>query len=223
MWRYIFLCKLNAMTNTQVYRIFIVDDHQLVIDGISSLLGGSAQYHISGSSQKPEQVLEMLETHPSDILLTDVSMPSMSGIELTRIVRKKYPELKVVAISMHGEHEIIREMLDAGISGYILKNTGKQELIQALDKISAGGTFFDETVTRGILNSFSHKNDDKRLTIREIEIVRLIDKEYSNKQISEKLFISERTVETHRKNIYRKTNTQSVVGLLKYAHALRLI
>ncbi len=211
------------MTKIAASRIFIVDDHQLVIDGIGSLLGGSNNYLISGSTQKPEEVLELLEKHPSDILLTDVSMPSMSGIELTRIVKKKYPDLKVVAISMHGEHEIIREMLDAGISGYILKNTGKYELIQALDKISAGGTFFDEAVTRGILNSFSNKHDEKRLTIREIEIVRLIDKEFSNKQISQKLFISERTVETHRKNIYRKTNTQSAVGLLKYAHSLKLI
>lgn len=211
---------MNKSTSS---RIFIVDDHQLVIDGISSLLGGSDNYEISGSTQKPGEVLSLLEKYPSDLLLTDISMPEMSGIELTRVVKKKFPLIKIIAISMHGENEIIKEMLDAGISGYILKNTGKQELIRALDKVLAGGTFFDEAVTRQILNSFSNKNDEKSLTIREIEIIRLIDQEFSNKQISDKLFISERTVETHRKNIFRKTNTQSVVGLLKYAHSRKLI
>lgn len=211
------------MKTTHLKRIFIVDDHQLVIDGIRSLLGGSDHYHVCASTQHPQEVLALLDKHPSDVLLTDISMPEMSGIELTRIVRKKYPEIKVIAISMHGENQIIREMLDAGISGYILKNTGKHELIQALDKVVSGGTFFDEAVTREILNSFSSKNDEKRLTLREIEIIKLIEKEFSNKQISDKLFISERTVETHRKNIFRKTNTQSVVGLLKYAYGLKLI
>ena len=124
---------------------------------------------------------------------------------------------------MHGENQIIKEMLDAGISGYILKNTGKHELIEAIAKVAAGGTYFDENVTREILNSFSNKNDEKRLTPREIEIIRLIEQEYSNKQISDKLFISERTVESHRKNIFRKTNTQSLIGLMKYAYSMKLI
>ena len=112
------------MEKRLVTKIFIVDDHQLVIDGIKSLLSGSDHYQISGSTQDPESVSELLSLHPSDILLTDISMPAMSGIELTRIVKKKFPALKVIAISMHGENQIIKEMLDAGISGYILKNTG---------------------------------------------------------------------------------------------------
>ncbi len=211
------------MKKHKVNRVFIVDDHQLVIDGIRSLLSGSDNYQVSGSSRHPESVLELLMENPSDILLTDISMPAMSGIELTRIVKKKFPSIKVIAISMHGENQIVKEMLDSGISGYILKNTGKQELIDALNKVSAGGTFFDEAVTREILNSFSSRNDEKRLTVREIEIIKLIEKEFNNREISEKLFISERTVETHRKNIFRKTNTQSVVGLLKYAYSLKLI
>ncbi len=211
------------MEKRKVTRVFIVDDHQLVIDGIRSLLSGSEDFQISGSTRNPESVPELLSENPSDILLTDISMPGMSGIELTRIVKKKFPLLKVITISMHGENQIVKEMLDSGISGYILKNTGKHELIDALNKVSAGGTFFDEAVTCGILNSFNSRNDEKGLTIREIEIVKLIEKEYSNREISEKLFISERTVETHRKNIFRKTNTQSVVGLLKYAYSLKLI
>ncbi|MCF8452393.1 MAG: response regulator transcription factor [Pedobacter sp.] len=211
------------MNTGSIFNIFIVDDHQLVIDGISSLINGSEQFRISGSATNPGKVSEMLRQFPSDILLTDISMPSMNGIELTRLLKKDFPDLKVIAISMHGENQIIKEMLDAGISGYILKNTGKQELIEAIAKVAAGGTYFDENVTREILNSFSSKNDEKRLTPREIEIIRLIEQEYSNKQISDKLFISERTVESHRKNIFRKTNTQSLIGLMKYAYSMKLI
>ena len=211
------------MSSTQPNHIFIVDDHQLVIDGIRSLLADTPQYTLAGHSQRPEEVLQMLATHQVDVLLTDISMPVMSGIELTRLVKRSYPHIKVLAISMHGETGVVKEMLDAGISGYILKNTGKQELLEALEKVLAGGTYFAEAITREILNSLNHKHADQRLTNREIEIIRLIEAERSNKQISEQLFISERTVETHRKNIFRKTGTQSVIGLLKYAYKHRLI
>ncbi|RZM18348.1 MAG: response regulator transcription factor [Pedobacter sp.] len=211
------------MNQTLPNKIFIVDDHQLVIDGIRSLLGDSELYQLAGFSQHPEQVLGMLETQPVDLLLTDISMPIMSGIELTRLVKKKFPTIKVIAISMHGESAVVKEMLDAGISGYILKNTGKKELLDALEKVLQGGTYFGDAITREILNSLQQKDSDQRLTNREIEIIRLIESERSNKQISEQLFISERTVETHRKNIFRKTGTQSVIGLLKYAYKHKLI
>ena len=211
------------MKLTLPIKIFIVDDHQLVIDGIRSLLADSAQYGLAGSSQRPEEVLQMLETHEVDILLTDVSMPVMSGIELTRLVKKKFPQIKVIAISMHGESAVIKEMLDAGISGYILKNTGKKELLAVLEKVMDGGTYFGDAITREILSTFTNKSGEQRLTNREIEIIKLIEEERSNKQISAQLFISERTVETHRKNIFRKTGTQSVIGLLKYAYKHKLI
>ena len=211
------------MKLTLPIKIFIVDDHQLVIDGIRSLLADSVQYSLAGSIQRPEEVLEMLETHEVDILLTDVSMPVMSGIELTRLVKKKFPHIKVIAISMHGESAVVKEMLDAGISGYILKNTGKKELLAVLEKVMDGGTYFGDAITREILTTFTHKSGEQRLTNREIEIIKLIEEERSNKQISAQLFISERTVETHRKNIFRKTGTQSVIGLLKYAYKHKLI
>ncbi|RYD99023.1 MAG: response regulator transcription factor [Sphingobacteriales bacterium] len=211
------------MQNNTAHRIFIVDDHQLVIDGIRSLLGESPNYQLSGFSNKPMEVIQMLDQSPADILLTDISMPLMSGIELTRAIKKKFPEMKVIAISMHGEGDVVKEMVDAGISGYILKNTGRAELIEALDRVRSGGTYFGEEITREILQRFSAKEQEQRLTNREIEIIKLINEEYGNKQISSKLFISERTVETHRKNIFRKTNTQSVVGLLKWANAHKII
>jgi two-component system nitrate/nitrite response regulator NarL len=209
--------------NNPVCRIFIVDDHQLVVDGIRSLLAASPNYTIAGDCQRPLEVIQLLASTPIDILLTDVSMPLMSGIELTRLVKSKFPRIKIIAISMHGEGAVVKEMVDAGISGYILKNTGRTELLEALDRVHAGGTYFAEEVTKVILNSVSFGAQERRLTNREIEIIKLINQEYTNKEISAKLFISERTVETHRKNIFRKTGTQSIVGLLKYATQLRII
>lgn len=204
-------------------RIFIVDDHQMVVDGLRALLANEDKYFIAGSCNKPQEALEMLSDLSIDILLTDINMPEVSGVELTRNVKKKYPQIKVLALSMFGERHVIKEMIDAGISGYILKNTGKQELLAALDKISLGQKFFGEEVTNELMKSFTDDNDSSHLTNREIEIIRLIEKEHNNRQIADLLFISERTVETHRKNIFRKTNTQSVIGLLKYAYEHKII
>lgn len=127
---------------------------------------------------------------------------------------------------MSGQGDLVNEMInDADISGYVLKNVGKQELVKALEKIASGGIYFSEEVISELQRSSERKKqiEDAHLTDREIEIVRLIEKEYNNKQIAEELFISERTVETHRKNIFRKTNTNSVIGLVKYAYEHKLI
>jgi len=203
--------------------LFIVDDHQLVIDGIRSLLHQEEKYDIVGSSNDPRAVLGCLQELKVDILLTDINMPEMTGVELTRLVKTQFPHIRVLALSMFGEKEVIREMIDAGISGYILKNTGKQELLEALEKLSAGNNFFGEEVTRELLKTLRIADDTLRLTNREVEIIRLIEKEYSNRKIAGLLFISERTVETHRKNIFRKTGTQSLVGLLKYAYEHKIL
>ena len=203
--------------------LFIVDDHQLVVDGLRSLLNNEEQYAIVGCSNRPKEVISMLQNLNVDVLLTDINMPEMTGVELTRNIKKNFPKIKVLALSMFGERQVIKEMIDAGISGYILKNTGKQELLAALAKVSNGQIFFGEEVTKELIKSFVNDNKGTRLTNREIEIVRLIENEYSNKKMADLLFISERTVETHRKNIFRKTGTQSIVGLLKYAYERRII
>lgn len=211
------------MENTLLTNLFIVDDHQLVVDGLRSLLNNEERYSIVGSCNQPKEVMGMLDDLSVNILLTDINMPEMSGVELTRSVKKKHPNIKVLALSMFGESQVIKEMIDAGISGYILKNTGKQELLEALDKLAKGHTFFGEEVTRELMKSFKNQEEGSHLTNREIEIIRLIECEHSNKQIADMLFISERTVETHRKNIFRKTGTQSIVGLLKYAYDHKII
>ncbi|RZK38861.1 MAG: response regulator transcription factor [Pedobacter sp.] len=204
-------------------KLFIVDDHQLVVDGLRSLLNNEQQYVIVGSSNQSKEVMAMLDDLEVDVLLTDINMPGMTGVELTRFVKRKFPKIKVLALSMFGEATVIKEMIDAGISGYILKNTGKQELLEALDRLSNGYTFFGDDVANELMKSFKKDDLGSHLTNREIEIVRLIENEYSNKKIADLLFISERTVETHRKNIFRKTGTQSIVGLLKYAYDHKII
>ncbi len=211
------------MENTLLTNLFIVDDHQLVVDGLRSLLNNEEKYAIVGFSNQPKEVLPMLDQLKVNILLTDINMPEMSGVELTRNVKKKHPNIKVLALSMFGDSQVIKEMIDAGISGYILKNTGKQELLEALDKLAAGHTFYGEEVTKELMKSFRNNDEGSHLTNREVEIIRLIECEHSNKKIADMLFISERTVETHRKNIFRKTATQSIVGLLKYAYEHKII
>ncbi|MFA6275500.1 MAG: response regulator transcription factor [Pedobacter sp.] len=211
------------MENKLSTNLFIVDDHQLVVDGLLSLLNNEEKYTIVGCSNQPKEVMGRLDELNVNILLTDINMPEMSGVELTRNVKKKHPHIKVLALSMFGERQVIKEMVDAGISGYILKNTGKQELLEALDKLAKGQTFFGEEVTRELMKSFRNSDEESHLTNREVEIIRLIECEHSNKKIADLLFISERTVETHRKNIFRKTCTQSIVGLLKYAYDHKII
>jgi DNA-binding NarL/FixJ family response regulator len=204
----------------------LVDDHQIVIDGLMSLLKGHDKFRFAFATTHPEEVIQKMDETPVDILLTDVMMPVLAGNVLARQVKEKYPAVKILALSMSGQGDTVNEMInDADISGYVLKNIGRQELIKALEKIAAGGIYFSDEVINELQRTSQRKkeNEAAHLTARETEIIRLIEKEYNNKQISEALFISERTVETHRKNIFRKTNTNSVIGLVKYAYEHKLI
>ncbi len=204
----------------------LVDDHQIVIDGLTSLLKGHDKFKFAFATTDSTEVIERIAQTPIDVLLTDVMMPKLPGNQLAKQVREKYPEVKILALSMSGQGDLVNEMIeDADISGYVLKNIGKQELIKALEKIAGGGIYFSDEVIDELQRTSQRKkqNLEAHLTDREIEITRLIEKEYNNKQIAETLFISERTVETHRKNIFRKTNTNSVIGLVKYAYEHKLI
>ena len=204
----------------------IVDDHQIVIDGLKSLLHGYDQFEVLIECTQPMEMISLLEKKAIDILLTDVMMPGLNGADLSKLVHQKFPEIKILALSMSGQGDLVNQMIDdADISGYVLKNIGKQELVKALEKISGGGIYFSEEVLHEMSRASEMKkeNEEAHLTTREIEIIQLIEKELSNKRIAEKLFLSERTIETHRKNIFRKTNTSSVIGLVKYAYEHKLI
>ncbi|MCZ2222970.1 MAG: response regulator transcription factor [Chitinophagales bacterium] len=206
--------------------IAIVDDHQIVIDGITSLLEGNHNIHIVATATSGFDILEILKKNDVDILLTDIAMPAMSGQDLAKQVKANFPAIKILALSMSGQGHIVNAMIEESeISGYVLKNIGKEELIHAIEKIANGGIYFSEEVLNELqrFSNMQKENETINLTSREIEIIKLIEKEYSNKEIANQLFISERTVETHRKNIFRKTDTNSVIGLIKYAYEHKLI
>lgn len=207
-------------------KLAIVDDHQIVIDGITSLLEGYDIFNIVIRTTSATKMLALLQQHPVDILLTDIMMPEMNGRQLAAKVRALFPHIKILALSMSGQGDIVSEMInDADIAGYALKNIGKEELAHALQKIAGGGIYFSEQVLDELakFSTVKQENEETHLTQREIEIVGLIEKELSNKEIADRLYISERTVETHRKNIFRKTKTNSVIGLIKYAYEHKLI
>ena len=136
-------------------KIFIVDDHQMLIDGIKSLLKDETGLNLIGESTKCSEAFAKIASDIPDILITDINMPEMNGIEFTKEIKKLHPEIKVLALSMFNERSMISEMLQAGVSGYILKNTGKQELLSALHKIAQGGLFFSEEVSAEMMKSIS--------------------------------------------------------------------
>lgn len=206
-------------------RIAITDDHQLVIDGLVSLLDHD-NIQVVYCTTSPLDMLEKLSLLEIDVLLTDIMMEGLTGQELAKTVRMQYPHIRILALSMSGKGDIVNEMIqDADIAGYVLKNIGKAELIHAIETVASGGLYFSDEVLKALDRTLQlqKENESTHLTRREVEIIQLIEKELPNKEIAETLFISERTVETHRKNIFRKTKTNSVVGLIKYAYEHKLV
>lgn len=203
------------------FKILLVDDHQMFIDGMKSILHKQNIFQVVAEAQDGYEALNILTNQEIDILITDISMPKMSGIELTKIVKQKYPDIKVIIVSMHNDRAVVSEILMAEAEGYILKNTGKKELLDALTKVADNGTFYSNEVLKVMMQTVKTERrqieEIKQLTEREIEILKLIVEEFSSDQIAEKLFISKRTVDTHRTNILNKTNSKTLVGLIKYA------
>lgn len=209
------------------HRVILVDDHQMLIDGLTAILSANDTIEIVKTYTNGIQFLDEVENLQPDIVLTDISMPEIDGYELTKRIKQHNPQIQVIALSMSGSIKDINRMLDVGISGYVLKNVGNQELIEAIHKVAQGRMHFSDDVTEEMVKN-KHTKPDKhhelaKLTERELEILRLIVQELNNAEIADKLFISERTVETHRKNMIRKFNTKTIVGLIKYAMDEKLI
>ena len=204
----------------------IVDDHQIVIDGLVSLLQDNEKINVAFVTTDPMSVMGKLEQQKVDILLTDIMMPVLPGNLLAKEVNTKFPSIQIFALSMSGEGNMVDEMIrDSNIAGYALKNISRVELCNAIEKIAGGGIYFSPEVLEELQRAGDQKKEKVaiNLTTREIEIVKLIEKEMNNREIAATLFISERTVETHRKNIFRKTNTNSLIGLIKYAYMHELV
>ncbi|MBS1490997.1 MAG: response regulator transcription factor [Bacteroidetes bacterium] len=198
-------------------KIILVDDHRIVLDGLKSLFNQDEEFQITDAVNTPAEALEKIKHQPPDILLTDYTLPGMTGLELARQVKEKYPHIKRVILSMHDEGHLVKQVMKEGVDGYLLKSIQQADLKNALRQIMNGLPYVSPEITRQLMAGLTHEGKYELLTEREQEILKLIVKEFSNKQIADKLFISERTVETHRKNIFRKTNTATLVGLVKFA------
>ncbi|MEQ9373581.1 MAG: response regulator transcription factor [Imperialibacter sp.] len=208
------------MNRTKVY---LVDDHAILMDGVKSLLNATDEYEVAGTASTAEDALKYLQNEAVDILISDYSLPGMDGLGLVKVMQRIRPEVKILIMSMHDEGHLVKEILKEGIKGYLLKKDSQKELIAALDQIRAGRTYLSNEINTLLIQNLQNPDEGKLLTEREREILKLIAKEYTNKDIAEELFISERTVETHRKNIFRKTKTNSLVGLIKFAYANNLV
>lgn len=205
-------------------KVILVDDHHIVLDGLESLLQQEPEFQVMASLRSGEEVLEMLKTQQPNILLTDFSLPGISGIDFVRQVKRLYPQIKIIVLSMHDEAHIIKSVLKEGVEGYLLKNIQHSELKSAIRHVAQGLPYVSPEVTRLLMDEMNKPKDEPELlTDRELDVLRLIAKEFSNKEIADKLFISERTVETHRKNIFRKTKTSSLVGLIKFAYEHKMV
>jgi len=204
-------------------KVLLVDDHRLIRDGIRFYLEKQENdISIAGEASDGKQALIFLKKNPDavDIVLTDISMPEMNGVELASEVNKKFPDIKIIALTMIKDSQYVKQMLQAGASGYLLKNAREKEIVEAVKAVYKGETYYAQEATKAIMDFMSKKKQDSEviaISKREKEVLRLIIDELSNQEIADKLFISIRTVEAHKRNLMEKTGSKTLAGLVKYA------
>lgn len=200
--------------------IILVDDHKIFRVGLEVLLNGIPDFKVTGSYGDGKSMIEGLKSEKPDVVFMDIKLPDKDGIILTRCIKKKYPNVKIIALTMFGEIEYFNEMIDAGADGFLLKNTDLKELEEAVSKVVNGGTYFAREF-RGhlnvIMNNKKALNKDIQLTERELEVLGLICEGYSNSEIAKKLFISIHTVDGHRRNLISKTGVKNAPNLVMFA------
>ncbi len=209
------------------FRILIADDHSIVREGIKNMLKEIDGFEIVGEAENGNEAIELISKLSPDILITDISMPEMSGIEAIQIIKKEFPDVKTLILTIHSEEEYIEQIIKSGATGCLYKNAGKSEFELAIRTIGSGENYYCRGFSNFILKDYctmkensgneNQKDKSSYLTSREKQILKLIAEEVSNNDIAEKLFISVRTVETHRKNMMQKLNLDSTVALIKYA------
>jgi two-component system response regulator NreC len=205
-------------------KLIIADDHQLVAEGLKSIIEQSGLYKVISIARHGAELMKQLEVVSTDIILMDIDMPIMNGIEATIQVRKQYPDIKIIVLTLHAEKGLVKKLMDLGANGFILKNSDRDELLLAIDHVFKGGTYFSSALTLNLIehpavSAIPGSYDEKKaqLTEREIEILKMIAEGLSNKEIGDKLFISHRTVDTHRTNLMKKLEVNNIAGLIRYA------
>ncbi len=212
-------------------KILLADDHQLFLDGLSALLAQIASVEIVAAVGDGAQLLEKLKESEGDLVIVDLHMPVLSGLETTKMIRELYPAVKVLGLTMDNEVDSIQDMLEAGASGYILKNTGKAELETAILQVMKGEVYLSQSLSNQLAQRLLLKKkavveetcELDMLTEREVEILKMVALENSNTEIAEKLYISPKTVETHRKNLMKKIGVRNSLGIYKFALKHQLI
>ncbi len=205
-------------------RLLLVDDHELFLEGIVSLLDGVEGLEIVGTAGNGLEAIDKIATANPEIILADLNMPKMNGTELVYHVKSHHPDIKIIVLTMHDDRPTVTEIMMAEAEGYVLKNTDRKELVLAINRVADGSTYYCNTVMSILLDKYKESQKPEggsiQLTEREQEILQLIAQEKSSEEIADELFISRRTVETHRKNILKKTEVKGVVGLLKYGYKM---
>ncbi len=209
-------------------RILVVDDHALVREGIKAMLAGVDDFVITGEAENGIEAIDQLKKIAVDIVIMDISMPLMTGIEAIKIIAADFPAIKTIILTIHSEIEFIEQIYKSGATGCLYKNAGKSEFELAIRTIIKGERYFCMVLSDAILKEHFNKiennnknllqpKDENPLTKREIEILKLLAEDMSNQAIADKLCISYRTIETHRKNIMQKLKLNSTIALVKYA------
>jgi two-component system, NarL family, response regulator NreC len=217
-------------------RIAIADDHDVVRSGLRVLLRTSADFSIVGEAADGEEAVRLAEKTRPDVMLMDISMPNLDGIGATKIIKEKFPEVKVVILTVHEDEEYAYQILRAGASGYVLKNAGKRDIFKAIESAVSGERFFSPGISNIIVEGFIKRakeqppreqppasSSDQPLTKRETEVLKYIALGYTNRQIADTLFLSFRTVNTHRANIMAKLDIHETAGLVRYAISTGLV
>lgn len=213
------------MQNEKKIRILIVDDHQLVVDGLKAIFNSDDSFTIVGIANNGKEALNHLETIPTDLVLTDIDMPEMNGIDLVKTIQKNNLACKVIVMTMHNEKPLVKEVLGLGAHGFLLKTASSEEMVLAVKSVMGGNNYVSSEITQIILQQDQPKTQKKQtdLSKREIEILQLIAEGFSNKQIGEKIFISHRTVDKHRANMMQKIGAKNVAEMVSYAIRNELI
>ncbi len=199
-------------------RVLLADDHKMFLEGLYSILSHEEGFKILGQASDGVELMKLLKSNQPDVIVLDINMPNMDGIESASRIVREYPAVKILIVSMFRKSIMIEKLMKIGVNGYILKDAGKKELLAAVRSVAMGTDYFGEEVKQKMIEKLQRKdNGELELTEREIEILEQLAQGFTTVQISEKLFISPHTVETHRKNLMNKAHANNVVQLINWA------